>query len=271
MTADLHIHTTASDGRFSPLAIIEQAIEAGLSYIAITDHDTVDGLLTLRELEISLPTNLVIIPGIEFSSDLPNHEVHILGYGIDIFHHELRTQLDLLVAQRHKRAKEIITKLHQLGYEVTYERILELAGNATAIGRPHIARALVEKNYFSSVAAVFNNLLYKNGPAYMPHYKLTPKQIIKLIQAAGGVSVLAHPGLVGDDTLVLEMINLGINGLEVYHPTHNTNQIQKYLDLAITHRLAITGGSDFHGIAERFPEKLGIFTIPADLACQLKK
>lgn len=271
MTADLHIHTTASDGRFSPPEIIKQALEAGLSYIAITDHDTVDGLLKLRQLETSIPANLAIIPGIEFSTDLPNNEVHILGYGIDIFHQELRSQLDHLVTQRHERAKQIIGKLNQLGYEITYERILTLAGHATSIGRPHIARALVEKKYFSTVSDVFNELLYKNGPAYIPHYKLTPKQIIELIKQAGGIPVLAHPGLVGNDDLVLEMISLGISGLEVYHPTHDADQIQKYLDLAQQHHLAITGGSDFHGIPARFPQKLGIFTISANLARQLQK
>lgn len=271
MIADLHIHTTASDGRFSPTQIIEQAIAAELSYIAITDHDTVDGLLQLGELESPIPANLVVIPGIELSTDLPENEVHILGYSIDIFNKELRTQLDVLVADRHSRTKRIIEKLHHLGYIITYERVLELGNHATSIGRPHIAKALVEKKYFSTVAEVFITLLDKNGPAYVPHYKLTPKQVIELIKQAGGIPVLAHPGLIGNDDIVLDIIAAGIKGLEVYHPKHNEQQIQTYLSIAKEHGLLITGGSDFHGIPARFPNKLGIFTINAALVPPLQK
>jgi len=271
MTADLHIHTTASDGRLSPAGIIDQAIQAELSYIAITDHDTVDGLLQLSKIYQSLPVSLILIPGIELSADLSENEVHILGYYIDIFNTELRHQLDTLIVHRHARAQEIIVKLNQLGYSITYLRVLELAGEATAIGRPHIAKALVEKTYFSTVSDVFTTLLDKNGPAYVPHYKLTPKMVIELIKSAGGVPVLAHPGLIGNDTIVLDIIDAGILGLEVYHPKHNEGQIQKYLEIANKHQLAITGGSDFHAIPARFPQKLGIFTIPATLACQLQK
>ena len=271
LTADLHVHTTASDGRLSPDEVIDQAIEAGLSYIAITDHDTVDGLVQLHSIQQSLPASLVVIPGIEFGTDLGENEVHILGYYIDIFNIELRSQLDILVAHRLERARETIVKLSQLGYFITYQRVLELAGKATSIGRPHIAKALVEKGYFSTISEVFILLLGKNGPAYVPHYKLTPKQIIELIKKAGGAPVLAHPGLVENDILVLEIIRSGILGLEVYHPKHDEAQIQKYLMMADTYQLAITGGSDFHGIPSRFPHKLGIFTIPASLICQLQK
>lgn len=270
MTADLHIHTTASDGHLTPKAIIAQALEAGLSCISITDHDTVDGLLQLGEMKSVLPASLCLIPGIELSTDLPENEVHILGYHIDIHHTELREQLDRLVAHRHERAKRIIMKLNQLGYMITYERVLELAVTATAIGRPHIAKALVEMNYFSTVSDVFTTLLGNNGPAYVPHYKLTPEQVIELIKKAGGIPVLAHPGLIGNDHIVCEMIETGILGLEVYHPTHDNMQIEKYLAMATERKLAITGGSDFHGIVTRFPATLGIFTIPKALASQLQ-
>lgn len=271
LIADLHIHTTASDGRFTPAQIIIAAQQSGLSYIAITDHDTVDGLLQLNHLKEPIPDSLCIIPGIELSTDLPENDVHILGYHIDIFNAELRNQLEILISHRHERAKEMISKLHGLGYTITYERVLELAGNATAIGRPHIAKALVEKEYFTTISDVFIALLDKNGPAYVPHYKLTPEQVIKLIKQAGGIPVLAHPGLVGNDDIVRRVIKAGICGLEVYHPKHDENQIQKYLAMANEHHLLITGGSDFHGIPTRFPQKLGIFTIPATLAYQLQQ
>ncbi|WP_378952507.1 PHP domain-containing protein [Pelosinus sp. sgz500959] len=271
LTADLHIHTTASDGRLSPTDIVKEAIRAKLSYIAITDHDTVDGLLQLNEMTQSIPDSLKIIPGIELSTDLPENEVHILGYHIDIHHPELRNQLNILINHRHERAKQMIDKLNQLGYSITYERVVELAVYATAIGRPHVAKALVEKKFFSTISDVFTTLLSKDGPAYVPHYKLTPKQVIDLIKKAGGVPVLAHPGLVGSDDIVLDVIHSGICGLEVYHPTHDERQIQKYHEMAKQYHLKITGGSDFHAIPARFPKQLGIFTVPADLACELQK
>jgi predicted metal-dependent phosphoesterase TrpH len=272
MTADLHIHTTASDGRLSPSNILQQAMEVGLSYIAITDHDTVDGLLEIHEtIEKNTIDNISIINGIELSTDLPENEVHILGYQIDIYNLELRNQLNLLVAHRHERIKQMIHKLNQLGYSIDYLRVIEIAKQATSIGRPHLAKALIEKGYFSNVSDAFTTLLNRSAPAYVPHYKLTPLQVITLIKKAGGIPVLAHPGLIGNDNIVLNLINIGILGLEVYHPTHNELQIQKYLDMANQYRLLVTGGSDFHAVPNRFPEKLGLFTIPACLAKKLIK
>jgi predicted metal-dependent phosphoesterase TrpH len=272
MTADLHIHTTASDGRLSPNNILQQAQEVGLSYIAITDHDTVDGLLEIHEImKKNIINNISIINGIEFSTDLPEYEVHILGYQIDIYNLELRNQLNLLVANRHERIKQMIHKLNQLGYSIDYLRVLEIAEQATSLGRPHLAKALLEKGYFSSISDAFTTLLNKNAPAYVPHYKLTPLQVITLITKAGGIPVLAHPGLIGNDSIVLNLINTGILGLEVYHPTHNELQIQKYLDMARQYQLLVTGGSDFHAVPTRFPERLGLFTIPTNLAEKLIK
>jgi len=270
MKADLHIHTTASDGRLSPVSIIKAAIEAGLSHIAITDHDTVDGLLELANAGFTLPSTLSLIPGIELSSDLPNCEVHILGYNIDIHNRKLHDQLQLLIAHRHERAPKMISKLNELGYFITYERVLQLADKATSIGRPHIAKALVEKGYFPTITEVFIQLIGKNGPAYIPHYKLTPSQVIELIIGAGGIPTLAHPALINNDEVVMDLIHAGIQGLEVYHPTHSEEQITKYLTLANHHQLLITGGSDFHAIAGRFPEALGVFTLPSALSYQLQ-
>lgn len=266
MIADLHIHTTASDGHLSPSNIFNEAINVGLTYISITDHDTVDGLLEIYSGDNAHQGIISIIPGIEFSTDLQENEVHILGYHIDVNNSELRNQLKLLAAQRHERIKQMIYKLNLLGYVIDYQRVLEIAKQATSLGRPHLAKALIEKGYFSNISDVFTILLNKNAPAYVSHYKLTPLQVITLIKKAGGIPVLAHPGLVGNDTIVLDLINVGILGLEVYHPTHNELQTQKYLDIARQHHLLVTGGSDFHGIPTRFPERLGLFTIPATFA-----
>ncbi len=270
MKVDLHIHTTASDGRLSPTGIITAAMEAGLSHIAITDHDTVDGLLELKNSGVTVPSTLSVIAGIELSSDLPEWEVHILGYNIDIHNQKLQNQLQLLIAHRHERTQQMIHKLHDLGYFITYQQVVKLAEKATAIGRPHIGKALVEQGYFLTVSEAFTQLIGKNGPAYVPHYKLTPSQVIALITEANGIPVLAHPGLIKNDEIVMDMILFGIQGLEVYHPTHSEEEIKKYLTMANNHKLLITGGSDFHGISGRFPETLGVFTLPTTLAYQLE-
>lgn len=266
MTADLHIHTTASDGRLSPREIYYQAKLANLKIIAITDHDTIQGVLDLRSFATS---GIHIIPGIELNTDITDYEVHILGYNIDITNSQLITEIDKLAKDRISRAQKIVDRLTGLGFPVEYNRVLQIAGASKSLGRPHIAKALIEKGYFSTMSEVFNSLLAKNAPAYVPHYKLTPEEAIQLIKIAGGIPVLAHPGLIGNDTLILKLMRSGLRGLEIYHPKHTEPQIKEYLALATEHNLTITGGSDFHGIPGRFPEQLGRFTIPAYLADKL--
>ena len=263
MTADLHIHTTASDGRFSPQEIFDQARRANLNYIAITDHDTIDGLHYFKSIS---NTELTVIPGIELNTDQPGCEVHVLGYGIDICNVQLNDELTKMTEDRVIRAQKIINKLTLLGYPVSYNRVLEIAANSRAIGRPHIAKALLEQGYFSTMDEIFNTLLDTNGPAYIPHYKLSPEGAMQLIANAGGIHVLAHPGLIGNDDIVRRLINQGLHGLEVYHPKHTEEQVKTYAEIAEKHGLLITGGSDFHGIPGRFPVQLGLFTIPSLLA-----
>ncbi|MBP2654958.1 MAG: hypothetical protein H6Q73_2527 [Firmicutes bacterium] len=270
MKADLHIHTNCSDGVFSPEEIVLKAKTAGLKIIAITDHDTVDGLLKLSG-KMQLGEEIEVIPGIEFSTDLPANEVHILGYYIDILHPELNHQLRFIAQDREKRVQKMVAKLCELGYQIKYERVLKLAQNATSVGRPHVAAALIEAGYFFSMADVFNTLLGKNMPAYVPHYKMTPAETISLITSAGGIPVLAHPGLIGDDDIVLNILKLGIQGIEVYHPSHDQVKVDQYLKLVQQNKLIATGGSDFHGFPGRIPECLGEFYVPEKLAQQLKK
>lgn len=268
MLADLHIHTTASDGRLSPLEIVNEATRNRLSYIAITDHDTVEGVLALQNTYLP---DLTMIPGIELNTDLPDYEVHILGYNIDIYNSQLTYELTKITEDRFTRAKKIVEKLKALGYHVEYSRILEIAGGTKAVGRPHIAKALLEKNYFTTMDEVFDVLLEKNGPAYVPHYKLTPKEAIKLVKMAGGIPVIAHPGLIGNIEIVLHLIQNGAQGMEVYHPKHSDIQTELYVSLANQYKLLITGGSDYHAIPGRFPDRLGQFTIPASLAEKLNQ
>jgi len=266
MVADLHVHTTSSDGRYTPEEVWVQAIKSGLSHVAITDHDTIDGVLALTAKAAGGP---VLIPGIEFSTDLPACEVHILGYMFELADPELNRQIALIAADRLSRAERMVAKVTALGYPLAYGRVLAIAGGAASVGRPHVAQALVEQGYFPDIGTVFDILLGRDKPGYVPHYKLTPADTVALIKSAGGLAVLAHPGLVGDDAVVRAMLSLGMDGIEVYHPSHDKATTAKYLAMAAEYGLAVTGGSDFHGIPGRYPETLGEFTVPADLARRL--
>lgn len=270
MIADLHIHTTASDGCLTAQEVLAASERLGLRMIAITDHDTVDAHVALQKQPYTKGLTTVI-PGIEFSTDVLHSEVHILGYHIDIKHDELNTNLTHIMNDRINRARKIVDKLSHLGYPISFQRVREIAGDAQSIGRPHIAKALVEQGFFSSVGQVFHSLLKKNGPAYFPHYKLTPLEVSGLIHRAGGLAVLAHPGLIGDDSLARHILTLGLDGIEAIHPAHSTKQIGYYHKMAISQGLLVTGGSDFHGVSGRFPEKLGEFTIPIILANKINE
>lgn len=257
--ADLHIHTTASDGRWTIPEILSRAAEKNMSAIAITDHDTVYGLEELFALQT--PFSVEIIPGIEFNTDIDNLEIHILGYYIDIRHKTLRKTLLDLRNGRKARVGEMVSKLNKLGYTLELADIINLAGESKALGRPHVAAALIKKGYFSTFDDALHSLLAKGGPAYVPHYKLSPLDVIDIILEAGGIPVLAHPGLIGNDYYVRTLVARGLKGLEAYHPKHNKAMTNHYNQIARNYNLLITGGSDFHGIPGRFPEDLGEFGI----------
>ena len=268
MSVDLHIHTLASDGRWTALQVYEAAVAAELKMIAITDHDTTRAL---EEAEgFAWPAGLRFVPGIEFSTDIPGHEVHVLGYGMDWRQSFFQAELALLAQSRQNRAGEMVDKLRGLGYSLKLEDVALQAGGGS-IGRPHVARALVAMGAFGTVGEVFHALLHKDGPAYVPHRRLKYPEVIELIQAAGGVAVMAHPGLAGDDELVKKVLAAGAEGLEVFHPMHTKQQQEKYLAWTQEAKLLATGGSDFHAIPGRFPEMLGVFHAPDTIACSLQR
>ena len=258
MAADLHLHTTASDGSWTPTELIYKAIELDLSAIAITDHDTIDGIAAV---ESEAFPELVIIPGIEFSTEYQDHEVHILGYGIDISSAQLLAVLQQLKSEREERALAMVEKLNKLGYAVDYEHVRRLAGSGV-IGRVHIAQALIELGYTASIKESFSRFLAFNAPAYVPRKKLTSRQAVELIKAVGGVPVLAHPGLIGDDHIVVELVNLGIDGLEVIHSNHTASQIRQYARMVDEFHLLPTGGSDCHGPKGKDEILIGRYLIP---------
>lgn len=261
MSSDLHMHTLISDGRLSPEDLVCAAKQANLRYMAITDHDSVDGIIQLSKVGMYPDPEIEILPGIEFSADVPAHEVHILGYGIDVSDPLLREKLDLVVKHRWLRFAKMMHNLQRLGFAISEAEVLAVAREARSIGRAHIAQALVAKRYFSSLGEAFAETLHKNGPTYVPHYRLSPVEIIALIKSVGGVAVVAHPGQIGDDSILAQLIASGIDGIEAFHPKHDRTATERYAALARRHGLLITGGSDYHAIPTRYPAALGVFTV----------
>ncbi len=261
MPSDLHTHTTFSDGKLTPEELISAARQAGLSYLAITDHDTVDGVAHLYENGFYPTKGVRVIPGIEFSAHHPTREIHVLGFNVDIYNSELTDKLNDVTEARWTRFSEMVAKLQKLGYDIREKDVLAVAGASKSISRSHIGRVLVSKGYFKTVRDAFSELLQKGQPAYVPHYRLEVADIISLIHQAGGKAVLAHPKLIWDDALVEEICRSGIDGIEVFYPQHNPEDTAHYLALAEKYQLLPSGGSDFHGFPTRYPTELGIFTI----------
>jgi len=262
MASDLHMHTTFSDGRYTPEEVVNMAKEAGLHYIAITDHDTVDGIAALYEKGLYPCKSIHIIPGIEFSAHHPIYEIHILGYNIDIYYGELVERLNDVRDARWTRFAEMVEKIQSLGYQITEADVMKVAGSSKSISRSHIARVLVKKGYFETVRQAFDEILAKGRPAYVPHYRLSIEEITELIRSAGGTPVLAHPKLIGDEELVRKLAASGMfDGLEVFYPRNDAEDTKRYLALAEQYGLMVSGGSDFHGFPTRYPQELGVFTI----------
>ena len=256
MRAELHTHTTASDGQHTPSELVALARGLGLDVLAITDHDTTDGLAPARSAALGAP---IILPGIELSAE-DGEDVHVLGYAFDPDDAALQTALAEFRARRVRRARAILDKLVALGVPIAWERVEALA--AGSVGRPHIARIMVEAGYVDSVRDAFDRYLGNGAPAYVARQRLSPEEAVQLIHAAGGAAVLAHPGLLADwRGMVERLIPVGLDGVEVFHPK-NGEQVRLDLRvLAAQHDLIITAGSDFHGRAVN-DAPLGAMTPP---------
>lgn len=252
---DLHIHSTASDGSFSPFEILALAEKAGLKAISITDHDTIGGVKKI--LNQPLPDSIEFISGVEISCDPPLGfenvgSVHLLGYGFSIYDQHLNAILSRAKQARANRNPQIIEKLNHLGFDISIEQVEERFG-ADQTGRPHIAEFMKEKGYVQSFKEAFDKYLGKGKPGYVNKYKVSCQEAIRTIQEAGGLSVLAHPGLLtfnqtGQVEHFLDcLIGYGLDGMEVFYTDHNAALTTFYQDLARQKNLLITGGSDFHG------------------------
>jgi predicted metal-dependent phosphoesterase TrpH len=258
---DLHIHTTASDGKFSPEEIIHKALDLGVTVIAICDHDTVDGIAPAMEAARALP-KIRLIPGVEVSTFAPGNEVHVLGYFIDFDDHELRAALDDLRNSRQERAKAIIAKLNGLGVHIDWQRVQEIAGGGS-IGRPHIAQAMLEKGYITSFKEAFDRYIGLGGPAYVERHKIAPLEAVALIIKANGLPVLAHPLTVNaPETMIAELTAAGLAGIEVHYNGYNKDERNRLARLAKKYNLVATGGSDYHGIDDSTETMIGGANVP---------
>ncbi|WP_350345039.1 PHP domain-containing protein [Proteinivorax tanatarense] len=255
---DLHIHSTCSDGSLTPEEIVKKASEKKLKIISITDHDEISAYKLAKPKADKL--DIKLIPGVEINTEVNKKEVHILGYFIDVNNKYLIEGLEKLREQRELRVKKISEKLTHLGYPLTYDEVCQVS-QGKSIGRVHVAEAMIKKGYVSSIREAFNSFLATSEKAYVPRYKLSPNQAIKLIHKAGGVAVLAHPVQIQDDQLVTELTKF-VDGIEVYHSDHSSEDIKKYLSYAEKSSLIVSGGSDCHGSSKGMPFLMGTVLIP---------
>jgi 3',5'-nucleoside bisphosphate phosphatase len=246
------------------------AREHRVTTLALTDHDTTDGLA--EAFAAAEAQGIELIPGVEINTDVGEHEVHILGYFVDPAQPSLQAFLRRMRDGRRHRAEEMVRRLSALGAVIEWARVAEIAAGAS-VGRPHVARALVEGGWVGSPREAFARFIGRHGPAYVPRVKLTPEEAVECITRHGGVAVLAHPGWAASGPVIErlpDLITHGLAGIEVYYPDHTAEMVEVYRQLAVRHGLVVTGGTDYHGggLATRAP--LGSVAVPADVVPALR-
>lgn len=263
MKADLHIHSSVSDGRFSPEELVAMAVQLGLQVISITDHDSIDGIDPALMAAQGYP-GLRLVPGVEVSTDVPRGEVHVLGYFIDHRDAELAETLERLRNSRVVRAQKMVAKLAGMGMDIEWGRVQEIAGGGS-IGRPHIAQVLLERGCVSSFREAFGRYIGREGPAYVEREKLTPEQVVELIVKAGGLPVLAHPNEMEQlEEQIGQLQKVGLVGMEVYYSGYPRKVVKHLASLAKKYNLVACGGSDYHGLESAGETPMGGVAIPSE-------
>ncbi len=271
---DLHTHSTFSDGSLTPESLVDLAAAVGLKAIALTDHDGMRGIA--RFMAACRTSGIRGIPGVEISVDCKSGTLHMLGYFPAEQEPRLESALMRIRQGREDRNQVILEKLNHQGFKITWQDVLGCAGE-DVVGRPHIARALIEKGYFKKKDDVFDRLLGKGKPAYVDRFRLNAEESIAMIRNAGGVAVLAHPltlGLhrKGMRALLTDLVGKGLQGIEAHYPEHDASQTRNCLALAEEFKLMVTGGSDFHGAMNpdlRLGSGFGNLAVPDELADRL--
>ena len=254
---DLHMHSNLSDGAYEPTELVRKAYNAGLSIISLTDHDSINGIKDA--LSYGKELGVEVINGLEISTDIDDKEVHLLAYFVDIENDELTKYLSFFRDERFHRAKRMVQKLRNLGLNISLDDVLERAKNS-AIGRPHIAYTMVDLGLIKDYYEAFEKYIGDYGPAFERKIHVSPQSALKLINDAGGLSFIAHPGYM-KESILINLIKAGIDGIEVIHPSHNENQISFYRGIVNQYCLLESGGSDFHGGQKGDEQNLGKYTI----------
>ena len=266
---DLHTHSTASDGLLSPSEFVRRASEAGLTLIGLTDHDTTNGVAEAQAAGAAL--GITVIPGVEINTDLPEGqgEAHVLGYYVDVDQPAFQATLAFLRDAREKRGERMVQQLRDQGINVEWSRVRELAKGT--VGRPHVAHALIEAGYATSVSDAFARYLTRGKAGYVSRFRLSPEQAIQLIRSAQGVPALAHPAGVAElaETILPALVQAGLLGLECYYGQYDDATVARLLALANAHDLIPTGGSDYHG-PNIHPTQLGGRWVPPETVERLQ-
>ncbi|HUF54392.1 MAG TPA: PHP domain-containing protein [Dehalococcoidia bacterium] len=262
---DFHLHSTISDGRLTPTQVVDLAYKNGVRVMSLTDHDIVDGLPEAFAAADKYP-DLTLIPGIEMSTDVPGNEVHILGHFIDWKNEEFRGKLAKLQESRLGRARRMVDRLVELGKPIEWERVQSFAEGA--VGRPHVALALVEAGHVSSVNEAFDLYISRNGPAYVERERLEPEEVVAMIKGVDGIATLAHPrelNAAGSLEALLERLcAAGLSGMETYYQDYNQDEVEHFRTMCERFGLIPMGGSDYHGLGNPQQRDPGDIPLPVE-------
>jgi predicted metal-dependent phosphoesterase TrpH len=266
MFADLHLHTNFSDGTYSPEELVGEARKFGLSVLALTDHDTVEGCQRMQKA--CADSSIEFIPASELTAEYKGNELHLLGYFLNTEHPRLLREMAHFQDVRQNRIREMVSRLNKINIPLEADAVFAIA-NCRSPGRPHVGRALVQGGYCATLDEAFERFLKKNRPAWVPKFRISAADAIGLIHEAGGLAVMAHPGLNRSDDIIPALVAAGLDGLECYHTKHTLTMTERYLEIARTHKLVVTGGSDCHGMNKGKP-LIGGIKLPYEYVRRMK-